>query len=118
MKDLAPEITRIRLLIEGYYSGDMDEARVIRYLFAVADELGLKVYGHPTIHSPAGAGSEHNQGFDAFIPLIDSGSSLYIWSRQQFFSVLLYSCKTFDNAAACNFTQTYFEATEIAHTAF
>ena len=68
MKDLAPEITRIRLLIEGFFSGSMDEDRVKAYLLKVADELGLKTYGTPVIHSPAGIGSDHNQGFDAFVP--------------------------------------------------
>lgn len=118
MKNLAPEITRIRLLVEGFYSGDMDDARVIRYLFGVADELGLKVYGHPTVHSPAGTGSDRNQGFDAFIPLIDSGISLYVWSQQRFFSALLYTCKSFDIDAACRFTQEFFDAPEITHSAF
>jgi S-adenosylmethionine decarboxylase len=118
MKNLAPEITRIRLLIEGFYSGDMDEVRVVRYLFAVADELELKVYGHPTVHSPSGKGSAHNQGFDAFIPLIDSGISLYIWSQRQFFSALLYTCKSFDVDTACSFTQKYFGASAIEHAEF
>jgi S-adenosylmethionine decarboxylase len=118
MKDLAPEITRLRLLIEGFYSGDMDESRVVRYLFAVAEELELKVYGHPTVHSPTGKGSEHNQGFDAFIPLIDSGIAVYVWSQQCFFSALIYSCKPFDADAACRYTQEFFGASEIAHSAF
>ena len=118
MKNLAPDITRIRLLIEGFYSGDMDEARVIRYLFAVAEELGLKVYGHPTVHSPSGKGSELNQGFDAFIPLIDSGISLYVWSNRRFFSALLYTCKSFDVDTACRFTRDFFGAPEIEHSEF
>ena len=118
MKDLAPEITRIRLLIEGFYSGDMDESRVVRYLFSVAEELGLKVYGHPTIHSPAGKGSEQNQGFDAFIPLIDSGICVYVWSQRKFFSTLIYSCKSFDADLACRFTREYFGSPEIEYAAF
>ena len=118
MINLAPEITRIRLLIEGYYSGDMDEARVVRYLFGVAEELGLKVYGHPTLHSPAGKGSERNQGFDAFIPLIDSGICVYIWSQQRFFSALLYTCKSFDIDAARRFTQAFFGAPETEYATF
>ena len=118
MRDLAPEITRIRLLIEGHYSGEMDEARVVRYLFSVAEELGLKVYGHPTIHSPAGKGSEQNQGFDAFIPLIDSGICVYIWSQRQFFSTLIYSCKSFDADVACRFSREYFGSPEIEFAAF
>lgn len=118
MKDLAPEITRVRLLIEGFYSGPMDEDRVRAYLLGIADELGLKVYGAPTIHSPAGIGSDHNQGFDAFVPLIDSGISLYVWSQQHFFSTLVYSCKSFDVDAACKFTQAYFGAPEVEHASF
>jgi S-adenosylmethionine decarboxylase len=118
MKDLAPEITRVRLLIEGFYSGAMHEARVEGYLLGVTDELGLRVYGRPTIHSPAGAGSSHNQGFDAFVPLIDSGISLYVWSQQRFFSALLCTCKSFDIDAACRFTQEFFGSVEIEHSAF
>ncbi|MGD8477795.1 MAG: S-adenosylmethionine decarboxylase [Burkholderiales bacterium] len=118
MKDLAPEIPRIRLLIEGFYSGDMDEARVIRYLFGVAEELGLRVYGKPTVHSPAGKGSKQNQGFDAFIPLIDSGISLYVWSGKRFFSALIYSCKPFDAETACVFTQTFFDSSGVESAEF
>ena len=88
------------------------------YLLGIADELGLKVYGAPAIHSPGGIGSAHNQGFDAFIPLIDSGISLYVWSQQRFFSTLIYSCKSFDVVAACAFAQAFFEALEIEHSAF
>ncbi|UCH48699.1 MAG: S-adenosylmethionine decarboxylase [Betaproteobacteria bacterium] len=118
MKDLAPDITRIRLLVEGFYSGSMDEERVKAYLLGVADELRLRVYGQPTIHSPAGTGSAHNQGFDAFVPLIDSGISLYVWSQQRFFSTLLYTCKSIDIDAACMFTQAFFGAREIEHSTF
>ena len=118
MKNLAPGITRIRLLIEGFYTIEVDEDRVRDYLQGIAGHLGLSVYGEPTIHSPAGAGSAENQGFDAFIPLIDSGISLYVWSEQAFFSALLYTCKSFDEAAACAYTQQFFAATEVEHGRF
>ena len=118
MRDMAPEITRIRLLIEGFYSGDMDEARVVRYLFSVAEELELKVYGHLIIYLPAGKGSEQNQGFDAFIPLIDSGICVYIWSQRKFFSTLIYSCKSFEADKACQFTRAYFGSAEIEFASF
>jgi len=115
MRDLAPNITRVRLLIEGYYSGDCDEARVRDYLAGVAGHLGLKVYGEPTIHSPQGTGSSENQGYDAFVPLIDSGISLYIWSHQSFFSALLYTCREFDVDEACAFTASFFGSPEVEH---
>ena len=118
MKDLAPEITRVRLLVEGYYAGPMDEARVKDYLLGVAKALGLRVYGQPTIHSPAGTGSAHNQGFDAFVPLIDSGISLYVWSQQRFYSALLYTCKSFDIETARRFTKEFFSSAQIESQVF
>jgi S-adenosylmethionine decarboxylase len=53
-------------------------------------------------------GKAENQGFDAFLPLIDSGISLYIWSSARFFSAILYTCRRFDEAAAIDFTRRYF----------
>jgi S-adenosylmethionine decarboxylase len=88
---------------------------VREYLYGIAEHLDLTVYGEPTIHSPAGTGSAENQGYDAFIPLIDSGISLYVWSQQSFFSSLLYTCKAFDIEAACTFTRAFFNAPEIEH---
>ena len=55
MKDLAPEITRVRLLIEGFYCGAMDEARVSGYLLGVTDALGLGAKAAAITVSRAGA---------------------------------------------------------------
>lgn len=118
MRDLAPEITRQRLLIEGYYSVDMDQTAVESYLLSVASHLDLRTYGKPVIHAPGGIGKEENQGFDAFIPLIDSGISLYVWSSAKFFSAVLFTCKAFDVERAVSYTKDYFGATEVEHQAF
>ena len=108
MKDLAPHITRQRLLVEGLYTIEVDRGAVDRYLHGVAAHLGLRTYGAATIFSPGGEGKAENQGFDAFLPLIDSGISLYIWSSARFLSAILYTCRRFDEAAATEFTQRYF----------
>ena len=118
MKDLAPEIVRQRLLIEGRYRSEMSAERVETYLTGVASHLALRTYGKPIIHSPQGTGKAENEGFDAFIPLIDSGISLYVWSSANFFSVVLFTCKAFDSTMAVSFTKEYFDADEIEHTAF
>jgi S-adenosylmethionine decarboxylase len=109
MKKIAPEIVRQRLLIERYFTRNITRDVLSDYLFGVAEHLNLKVYGEPTIFSPAGIGKEENQGFDAFIPLIDSGISAYVWSKNKFFSVILYTCKNFDTEAAITYTKKYFE---------
>ena len=118
MRDLAPEIVRRRLLVEGYYSIRIDRDVVSSYLTGVAKHLGLRTYGDPVVHSPSGTGKLENQGFDAFIPLIDSGISLYIWSSQRFFSALLYTCKEFNELKAVSYTQAFFGSTEIAQRSF
>ena len=45
-------------------------------------------------------GKDENSGFDAFVPLIDSGISAYIWTQARFASILLYTCKGFDEDRA------------------
>jgi S-adenosylmethionine/arginine decarboxylase-like enzyme len=118
LRDLAPKIQRQRLLLEGYYSIAMNREAVTCYLTQVAAHLGLRTYAEPVIYTPSGEGKQANQGFDAFIPLIDSGISLYIWSEQRFFSALLYTCKAFDEAAAISYTRTFFSSDEVVHSSF
>ncbi|BCL33993.1 S-adenosylmethionine decarboxylase [Nostoc sp. MS1] len=120
MKNLAPDIFRQRLLIEGFYVTDMSEEVLEKYLLSIAEHLNLRTYGKPIIFSPAsGMGREENAGYDAFVPLIDSGISAYVWSSVQFFSIVIYTCKGFDEQAAIEFTRNYFAVSgEIASTSF
>ncbi len=120
MKNIAPEIFRQRLIIEGYYNIDVTEEVVRKYLTGLAENLSLRIYGDPIIFSPAsGMGKDENTGFDAFAPLIDSGISAYIWSSAGFFSVVIYTCKGFDEESALEFTKKYFAVTgELASSSF
>ena len=118
MRDLAPKITRQRLLIEGYYSVSMNQTVVESYLLGIASHLDLRTYGTPIVHVPGGLGKEENEGFDAFIPLIDSGISLYVWSSAKFFAAVLFTCKTFDTERAVSYTTEYFATSEIEYQSF
>jgi hypothetical protein len=71
------------------------------------------VYGDPIIHSPNGQGKEEYQGFDAFIPLIYSGISLYLWTNKKFLSCVLYTCKDFSTTKAVEFTKNFFDTKEL-----
>jgi len=110
MRNLAPEVFRQRLLVEGRYSGEVTREKLASYLLGVAAHLDLKAYGEPVIYSPAGLGKAENQGFDAFLPLVDSGIAAYVWSAARFFSIVLYTCKGFDEAAAIAYTREFFAA--------
>ena len=120
MKNLAPDIYRQRLLIEGYYTIDLDKSALERYLLELAQALDLRTYGDPIVFSPAsGMGKDENAGFDAFVPLIDSGISAYVWSKARFFSIVLYTCKGFDETTALEFTRNFFGAEgEVARLSF
>jgi len=109
MKNLAPDIMRQRLLIEGFYSKHITKEILRDYLYGVASHLNLRTYGEPTIFTPNSLGKEENAGFDAFIPLIDSGISAYIWSKNKFLSIIIYTCKAFDEEKAIAYTKAYFE---------
>ena len=118
MRDLAPEIVRQRLLIEGIYSINVNRETVESFLLGIASHLDLRTYGTPIIHAPSGLGKEENEGFDAFIPLIDSGISLYVWSSKKFFAAVLFTCKAFDTERAVSYTTECFGASEIEHRLF
>lgn len=108
-KNLAPDILRQRLLIEGFFTRPVDEAVIRSYLLELAAALDLRTYGEPVIFAPAsGEGRDENAGFDAFVPLIDSGISGYFWTGPRFLSVVLYTCKGFDERAAVAFTGDFF----------
>ncbi len=108
MSVFAPEIMRQRLLIEGYFSTDVDEQRVEGFLHGLAAHLELRSYGRPAVFAPGDAGRDENQGFDAFLPLIDSGISVYVWSGPRFVSAVLFTCKAFDEREAIDYTIEYF----------
>lgn len=113
MKDLAPDIIRKRLLIEAKYQIEVSEKEIKEYFQGLTSNLNLRVYGEPIIHSPSGQGKAENQGYDAFIPLIDSGIALYVWSNKQFLSCVIYTCKDFTTSDAITFTKTFFNTTEL-----
>lgn len=118
MKNLAPDLTRQRLLIEGFYSIDVNESVIKDYFNKITEALSLKMYGEPIIFSPAGKGKEENQGYDAFVPLIDSGISVYVWCNSKFVSLILYTCKSFDENKALEVTKDFFKIKEIEYQSF
>ena len=118
MRDLAPDITRQRLLLEGYFTVPVDEGAIARFFIELTSTLDLRMYGEPTIFSPGGDGRDENQGYDAFVPLIDSGISLYVWTRARFLALVVFTCKEFDTERAVAFTRDYFAMAELDHETF
>jgi len=118
MKNLAPNITRQRFLIEGFVNIKIDKNVIKNYFNKITNALNLRMYGEPIIFSPSGDGKTKNQGFDAFVPLIDSGISLYYWSSSKFLSVVIYTCKSFDENKALATTKEFFKINKTASRSF
>ena len=57
MRNIAPEITRQRLLIEGYYEINVTHDMVEQYLLEVARYLELRAYERPHVFSPSDKGN-------------------------------------------------------------
>ncbi len=118
MKNLAPKIMRQRLLIEGFYNISVGKYDIEQYFKKITSSLNLRMYGAPIIFSPGGEGKEENQGYDAFVPLIDSGISLYVWSGSNFISLIIYTCKSFDEKKAVEVTREFFKIREMESESF
>ena len=118
MKNLAPNIVRQRLLIEGFYKINVDKNVIVDYLNTITKALNLKMYGKPIIFSPGGEGKEINQGYDAFVPLIDSGISVYVWTNAKFLSLIIYTSKSFDENKAVETTKKFWKIDKIESQSF
>jgi hypothetical protein len=113
MPRIAPEIFRKRLLIEGYFARDpLDGDTLTEYFTWITSRLGLRTYADPIVHRTSGQGKAANEGYDAFVPLIDSGIYVCVWSGPRFVSVILYTCAEFDTAQAIALTREFFQVAE------
>ena len=118
MKNLAPNLKRQRLLIEGFYTIDVNEDVIKEYFKTITDALELRMYGEPIVFATGEQGKPENQGYDAFVPLIDSGISVYIWVGSKFTSIVIYTCKSFDENKAINTTKKFFKIDETESMSF
>ena len=72
----------------------------------------LRTYGPPIIHTTGGAGKAINEGFDGFVPLIDSGIYISVWSSAKFLSTILYTCAEFDEEKGVSLVKEVFQMSD------
>jgi len=109
---IAPQVFRKRLLVEGFFTTDVTETTLRQYFAHLTGQLGLRTYGEPVIHATSGQGKAANEGFDGFVPLIDSGIYTAVWLKPRFFSTILYTCAEFDEDRAVQIVCEFLGATE------
>jgi S-adenosylmethionine/arginine decarboxylase-like enzyme len=112
LTDIAPDIFRKRLLIEGYFGCTVTAETLKSYFSQLTGELGLRTYGEPVIHHTSGKGKAVNEGLDGFVPLIDSGIYIGIWLNPRFLSTIIYTCGEFDAEKAVSLVKEFFQLSE------
>ena len=118
LTDIAPDIFRKRLLIEGYFRVEVSEESLRTYFSRITSELELRTYGEPIIHATGGKGKEINEGFDGFVPLIDSGIYIGVWVKPKFISTIIYTCAEFDADRAVTLVQEIFQLSDFQSAIF
>src|SRR3989344_733422 len=103
MKDLAPDIVRQRLVIEGIPIQPILSPEIIDYLKKLSEAIGMTTLIEPVTHK------SEQYGWAGWVHWDSSGAHFYAWERPlSFFSVDIYTCKVFDPQKAINFTKSYF----------
>ncbi len=112
MKDLAPNILRQRLVIEGYPSHKISAEQIKTYLSQLSTAVDMNALMDPATHQ------SDKFGWAGWIHWETSGAHFYAWDDPLFFSVDIYTCKAFDVNTAVEFTKNFFDATEIVSKSF
>ena len=118
LTNIAPEVFRKRLLVEGYFGVAVTEDSLRDYFSRITAGLGLRTYGEPIIHKTSGAGKDLNEGFDGFVPLIDSGIYISVWVNPKFLSTIIYTCAEFDADKAVGLVKEIFQISEFQSAIF
>jgi S-adenosylmethionine decarboxylase len=112
-RDLAPQIHRQRLVVEGAPARTISDVDIRTYLAQLAEVTAMIPLMDPVTHSSP------TYGWAGWTHWETSGAHFYAWDQPQlFFSVDIYTCKPFDSDEVVEFTREFFGASEITWKAF
>jgi len=108
MPDLAPEIHRQRLVVEGLSRTPIDATAISTYLNALSDAIAMITLVEPVTHrSPL-------YGWAGWIHWETSGAHFYAWETPRlFFSVDVYACKPFSATSVVELTSGFFDSPRV-----
>jgi S-adenosylmethionine/arginine decarboxylase-like enzyme len=113
MKDLAPNIYRQRLVIEGYPQKIISDTDIKNYLTQLSDHIGMVTLIEPVTHC------SDKFGWAGWIHWETSGAHFYAWEQPLlFFSVDIYTCKEFSVEDATELTRSFFNTSRIEYKEF
>jgi S-adenosylmethionine decarboxylase len=112
-RDLAPQILRQRLVVEGTCAEPIGAHQIRQYLNRLATVCDMRTLTRPVTHrSP-------RYGWAGWVHWETSGAHFYAWDEPAlFFSVDIYTCKAFDPDRVIDFTAQYFDTDNIVGRSF
>ena len=106
-KNLAPNLIRQRVIIEGTTEKIVEPEQIKSYLSELAKVADMEVLSEPEAHSA------HDMGYGGWIHWKSSGAAFYSYpTNPPLFTVDCYTCKPFSAEEAAEFTRKYFNAIE------
>jgi S-adenosylmethionine decarboxylase len=114
--NLGPEIFRKRLIIEGKYTSFIEnEAFVNDFLINLSKEMEMTIINGPHISSATGKAIPLHDGYEGSLVWAESGANTYIWTKFNFCTVDIYSCKNFDTNKAIEFVKKSLGITDFSY---
>ena len=103
-KDLAPDVVRQRMIVEGTLHNLFTPEEITRYARELSAVLDMELITSPVLNH------EPKYGWCAFVHWKESGMHIYTWDNRlpSFFSVDIYTCKEFDPENVVRYTQEFF----------
>jgi hypothetical protein len=113
VRDLAPEIHRQRLVVEGVCLRPIEADDIRDYLSKLSETIDMVTLTEPVTHkSPL-------YGWAGWIHWETSGAHFYAWETPRlFFSVDVYACKPFVDADVVAFTREFFDSPDVVSRGF
>ncbi len=112
MKDLEPNITRQRLIIEAKYEREIKEEDLKAFLLELGKVLKMTIDIDPLVKRVE---TGVHDGFYGYAHWVESGCHIYTWRKFNFLSVDIYTCKYFSVEKAVDFTKAFFKTKELVY---
>jgi len=107
-KNLAPDLVRQRVIIEGITKKIVEPEQIKKYLDELAKVCKMEKLSGPYAYTA------HKMGYGGWIHWKSSGAAFYSYpTNPPLFTVDCYTCKPFSSKKAAEFTKKFFKALDI-----
>ena len=103
--DLAPDIVRQRMILEGTLHNPFESEGMVRYCKDISKVLDMTPIGEPITDFA------EKYGWCAYMHWKESGMHIYSWNLKdpKFFSIDIYTCKAFKPTDVVAYTTEFFQ---------